>query len=144
QHSYSAVGTYSITMVIDHTTCGVDTLVHVVDITNSAVPAVSADVNNNNICPNEDVSFFASYSGAIDTYHWDFGDGDTSDLQYPIHMYADTGTYMVIHSASYTCGNPGKDTLYVTIVDNIVPDASFFIGNNNACPYSSMFFGPFN
>lgn len=31
----------------------------------------------------------------IQSYHWDFGDGNTSSSQFPIHSYSATGTYQV-------------------------------------------------
>lgn len=36
-------------------------------------------------------------------YHWDFGDGDTSDLRFPQHTYALPGTYMACLTV-YTVG----------------------------------------
>lgn len=34
-------------------------------------------------------------NAAIETYHWEFGDGDTSSLAAPTHTFADTGTYIL-------------------------------------------------
>ncbi len=51
-------------------------------------------------------------------YYWDFGDGDTSTLEDPTHVYNDTGTYvvMVIGYDSLTCaGLAFLDTSYATI-----------------------------
>ncbi|MBK7853281.1 MAG: PKD domain-containing protein [Bacteroidetes bacterium] len=42
-----------------------------------------------------------------DTYHWDFGDGDTSDVANPTHAYASNGTYTVTLIA---CNAGGCDT----------------------------------
>lgn len=33
--------------------------------------------------------------GSIVSYHWDFGDGDTSAVQHPVHTYSGSGTYTV-------------------------------------------------
>lgn len=55
------------------------------------------------------------------TYHWDFGDGDTSALSSPSHIYADSGTYTVtlIVTGNAACGS--ADTLtytnYITVVN---------------------------
>lgn len=34
-------------------------------------------------------------NAAIESYYWDFGDGDTSSQATPTHTYADTGTYVL-------------------------------------------------
>ena len=31
----------------------------------------------------------------VDSWHWDFGDGNTSTLQHPAHIYTNPGTYLV-------------------------------------------------
>ncbi len=41
-------------------------------------------------------TFFTNTSrGTINRYHWDFGDGDTSDLENPTHRYTTPGKYFV-------------------------------------------------
>jgi PKD repeat protein len=39
------------------------------------------------------VAIVNSSTGSNLTYHWDFGDGDTSNLAYPTHTYAANGPY---------------------------------------------------
>ena len=41
------------------------------------------------------VQFFDMSRGGPGTWHWDFGDNTTSDLQYPIHRFSQPGTYNV-------------------------------------------------
>jgi len=41
------------------------------------------------------VSFINQSSGNITGYHWDFGDGNTSSAQNPVHTYTSSGTYSV-------------------------------------------------
>ncbi len=44
----------------------------------------------------EDATFtFTNESSLADTYHWDFGDGTTSDLENPTHSYTEIGTYTI-------------------------------------------------
>ena len=40
----------------------------------------------------------------ISTYHWSFGDGDTSNLQNPVHTYLNSGTYGVNLTINNTGG----------------------------------------
>ncbi|MEO6540981.1 MAG: PKD domain-containing protein, partial [Ferruginibacter sp.] len=44
-------------------------------------------------CDGFTLDFFNLGSNNIQTYYWDFGDGDTSTLPAPTHTYADTGIY---------------------------------------------------
>ena len=55
-------------------------------------------------------------SGRGTSYHWDFGDGETSDLQNPTHTYDSNGTYTVTLIASQPGGCSENDTCYRTIV----------------------------
>lgn len=52
-----------------------------------------------------------------DTYHWDFGDGDTSNLEEPYHIYAQNGIYQLKLIASKCNTN---DTLIDTVIINTV------------------------
>lgn len=67
------------------------------------------------------VSFYPDAQGAT-SFHWDFGDGGSSTLQYPQHTYADDGQYIVTLTASNLCGD-GSATKPVTIIT--VPLAGF-------------------
>ncbi len=82
---------------------------------------VQVDVEVDNIsstgCSPFTVDFLANGVNA-QGYYWDFGDGDTSTLEDPSHVYNDTGTYivMVIGYDSLTCaGLAFLDTSYATI-----------------------------
>jgi gliding motility-associated-like protein len=82
---------------------------------------VEVDVEVDNIsstgCAPFTVDFLANGVNA-QGYYWDFGDGDTSTLEDPTHVYSDTGTYtvMVIGYDSITCaGLAFLDTSYATI-----------------------------
>ena len=46
-------------------------------------------------CSGDSVSFTGVASYTPSSWKWDFGDSTTSSLQNPIHVYADTGTYLV-------------------------------------------------
>ncbi|AGC76893.1 gliding motility-associated-like protein [Nonlabens dokdonensis] len=48
-----------------------------------------------NICLGENTSFILNFNDTIDSISWDFGDGSSSNLENPTHMYSSVGTYMV-------------------------------------------------
>ncbi|MFC2000654.1 PKD domain-containing protein, partial [Chloroflexota bacterium] len=66
-----------------------------------------------------------SYDG-ITSWLWDFGDGQTSTEQSPIHEYAQDGTYTVVLTVNEADGSSDTETKadYVTVSDT-GPSASF-------------------
>lgn len=60
------------------------------------------------------VNFSSNGSIAFD-YYWDFGDGQTSILSNPQHIYTDTGTYQVMLVALDTIVCNSFDTTYLTV-----------------------------
>ncbi len=54
-------------------------------------------------------------------YFWDFGDGNTSNAQYPTHTYADTGVYLVCLTITSVLGT---DTCTDTFCDSVGFDAN--------------------
>lgn len=80
-------------------------------------------VGRQTYCPGDSVSFLdASYNGATQ-WSWDFGDGGTSTLQNPKHVYTSSGLYDV----TLTVSN-GISTISTTKNDvvNILESASSF------------------
>ncbi len=76
-------------------------------------------------CAPLDVIFTDESSGTVESWDWDFGDGTSSTLQYPVHQYAAAGSY----SVSLTVTGPaGSDTEtkngYVTVSGPAVADFS--------------------
>jgi PKD repeat protein len=60
----------------------------------------------------EDIQFYGDAIGGTPpyTYHWDFTDGTTSEIQNPIHSFADDGTYYVILTVTDSAGDSASDT----------------------------------
>lgn len=48
-----------------------------------------------NVCLGEDTSFTANISQAYDSLLWDFGDGNTSTVENPLHTYTSNGNFTV-------------------------------------------------
>ncbi len=51
----------------------------------------------------------------VDSYLWDFGDGNTSTIEDPLHTYVDNGSYTVTLTATNECGEV-LETLSVDIM----------------------------
>lgn len=70
-------------------------------------PLVQANFTSSSECGNLTVSFSNTSTistGVINTWFWDFGDGNTSNQQNPVHSYNTTGNYQVKLTATYSTG----------------------------------------
>jgi PKD repeat protein len=75
-------------------------------------------------------------SGSITSYNWKFGDASTSTDKNPVHKYVNTGTYLVILSA--TSDNGCRDSITDSVVIVPIPVASFTV--TNACQGQAVSF----
>jgi PKD repeat protein len=78
------------------------------------------------VCPGDLVKFQIA-GGA--SYEWDFGDGQTSSEQFPVHAYSEPGTYTATVTATNSCGRQDILTTQVNISSDNVPMADFWIEN---------------
>jgi hypothetical protein len=74
-------------------------------------PAAAFDVSTNHGRAPLMVHFSDKSSGEITSWLWDFGDGTTSTLQSPFHIYWNPGNYVVTFTVS---GPGGSDTLIIS------------------------------
>jgi len=79
---------------------------------------------------NRRVSFTNRSSGA-ETYLWDFGDGNTSGFQNPIHTYEEGGTYFVNLTVTNTCGE--DRSLKSVVMEGDQPISNFEASNDSIC-----------
>ncbi|MDZ4666808.1 MAG: PKD domain-containing protein [bacterium] len=89
--SYATADTFEVKLVVYSSTGCVDSIsqmVYVVPVPNSKFGVIE------NTCSNRQVSFIDS-STLANTYFWEFGDGDTSSLNSPTHLYKADGNYEV-------------------------------------------------
>jgi PKD repeat protein len=102
-HVYSAVGTYSVSLTVTGAG-GSDTLTRTnyIDVTDPAPVAGFSGTPTSGTSPLT-VGFTDASTGAVSSYAWSFGDGGTSTLQNPSHLYSAAGTY----SVSLTVTGPG-------------------------------------
>jgi PKD repeat protein len=98
-HTYNTGGFYTVCLTISDT-CGTDSVCQTVSV-NCPAPVSSFTWNTNLLS----TSFLdASNGNGITSWLWDFGDGNTSNLQNPSHTYAAAGSYTVCLTISDSCG----------------------------------------
>ncbi len=90
-HTYTAIGTYTVCLTASNGIC-TGTYCYTVNYSGQCqANFYSFQDSINNVIYLIDLS----QGGAGLTYFWDFGDGNTSNLQYPSHVYANAGFYTV-------------------------------------------------
>ena len=81
----------------------------------------------------EPIHFYGVAEGSVSSWHWDFGDGETSDEQNPVHTYYAEGIYDVTLTITNSDGT-FSITKPVQVKDNWEPVAiahpEFYAGNN--------------
>ncbi|TAE53894.1 MAG: PKD domain-containing protein, partial [Bacteroidetes bacterium] len=137
--TYTAAGSYQVMLIAtDQNGCR-DTAVQTV---RSLTLPQSNFVSNDRVgCAPEAVDFLSTATGdyAITGYQWNFGDGNTSPLQFPTHVYQNDGTYTV--SLTVTDINGCVDTevkpQYVRLSH---PVANFTFSQSSICPGTAISF----
>jgi outer membrane protein assembly factor BamB len=70
------------------------------------------------------------------SWHWDFGDGHTSDEQNPSHIYTNPSNFTVILTVSDSEGNVTDDTTWAWVQDgNVPPDKPTIDGPKKGLPH---------
>jgi len=91
-------------------------------------PDFTTNFSNNVTCLDNPVQFTdASQSFTnIQTFYWNFGDGNTSNLQDPVHNYTSPGVYTVKHVITGADGCV-SDTMTKTVTIGSIPVADFTV-----------------
>ncbi|MBK7027989.1 MAG: PKD domain-containing protein [Bacteroidales bacterium] len=102
-HFYSVADTFNVSLIVTSLSGCTDTIVKQV-ISN----VLSLDFTYSTACMREIIHFspdtMVMNPGSIATWYWDFGDGSTSALPKPDHMYNESGLYAVVLSVTDTLG----------------------------------------
>lgn len=130
--TYEMGGTYTCVTSVDGQTATGSTDVIV-------FPEPIADFDFNNVCEGEPTPFNSTAitepaGHEIENYHWDFGDGGTSDEANPSHTYAAAGEYQVTHTVKNGRGRCTDEiTKTVTVYAQPIADA----GGDQTIPYGT-------
>src|SRR6185436_17010162 len=90
-HNYVTNRTYNVQLIVSYP-CGSDTITHSVTINAGQVPAAAFTIQTQ---PCSDSVTFSNQSLNGTNYSWSFGDGGTSTILNPTHVYSNNGTYIV-------------------------------------------------
>ncbi len=129
---FADTGSYPVSLIV-HTNYCIDTVSKVVTMQH-----LSGNFNYMYNCQTLSTTFsdVSTYAGsAPNSWQWNFGDGNMSTLQNPIHLFNDTGNYNVqlIINTQENC----VDTVSTTVsIYNVIAD--FKVANH--CIYDSIYF----
>ncbi len=138
-HVYNAIGSFTVTLIATNNWGCIDTVTisNYINIGNTLVPNFT--VNNSTGCGTLNAIFNCSVPNATG-WLWNFGDGGTSTLQNPSHLYTNTGNYNVTLTVTTTTGCNGTVTLPNYILIDPLPVANFTVAQVNPCdPYTFQF-----
>ncbi len=96
-HGYSEHGRFTVTLTITDDGGLTDTVSFEVEVPNVA-PTARASANLTTVDTGETINFTGSTSSddaGIVSYHWDFGDGNSSTIANPDHIYTEANLYTV-------------------------------------------------
>ncbi len=124
-HTYSGLGSYSVSLIsISNMGC-TDTAYLPVSIQ----PFPIASFISNTVCLNSNTTFTNTSnisSGAISSYYWQFGDGTSSVLLNPTHLYSTSGSFLVslTVTSSFGCNQSYIQVVTVNPLPNVVITAT--------------------
>jgi len=128
-HTYSNAGTYTVSLTVTGP-AGSSTKTKTGYITaGTATPPLQSEFSASSRTGTlpRSVSFRSRSSGSIVSWLWDFGDGTTSTIERPIHVYTQPGNYTVkltvtdVNNVSVTETKPNfvRAVVYEVSIDNV-------------------------
>lgn len=122
-HSYSSEGVYTVKLITYNNDGCVDLniMANYINVTPKVSPTFT--VNTTNACSLNQILEFTSTTPSANSWFWNFGDGGTSTLQHPTHIYKKDGIYTV--SLTTSSLGSGIDSViknnYITVSANQTP-----------------------
>jgi len=134
-HTYTTPGTYTVSLTAsNYGGSNVVTNTNYITVTKASPPVASFTSNVTSGSAPLNVGFSDTSTNSPVTWAWTFGDGGTSSVQNPVHMYTTAGTYTVsLLATNYGGSNSVTETNYITVSGQSLPLASF-LANNTAGP----------
>jgi PKD repeat protein len=125
-HTYQVPGVYSVQLTVGGH-LGSDSI-RVIDCISVLHPAPAANFSAQPLSgdPGVTVQFQDQSSGTITSWHWLFGDGQSSDQQSPSHQYMSSGHYAVRLTVTGPGGSDTFEAPDLISIDEIQPPAAQF------------------
>ena len=118
-HIFAYTGIFNVSLTVTDINGCENIVSH--DVTVVGNPDISMTVNPNPTCIDQEINFSGNSTTQIETWHWVFGDGSYSNLQNPVHVYTEEGTYTVTLDITDIYGGTSSAIEYVVIRPRPVP-----------------------
>lgn len=134
--TFSAAGDYTVKLIAFDALLNADTLtitdlIHVVDN-----PNANFTFNAPSVCRNDNSLALTNLSTGADSYHWSFGDGNSSTAHSPTHQYASEGTYTLTLIATHAQGCSDMHQVQQAVIIHPAPVSSFSVSDTLLCDSS--------
>lgn len=143
-HTYTQEGIYTVTLTVkDSKGCSnsfrADTLIH----TNTK-PVVSFTFPFLYTCASDPIPFRNKTKGKVTAWHWDFGDGDTSDREKPVHYFQNIGYMRIVLTATNgVCSDSAVSNNLLYVKPPIVKmRPTYSCDNRYARTFDAKYLGP--
>lgn len=147
-YSYADTGSYNVEIRVFNSCGNYDSLIVPVSVTNTqpatlyaydyGVSSSGGLITTDSVCPGEPVDFvFADYYSYYSGYEplWIFGDGDSTYVSNPTHVYNVAGIYTAKLLVKNGCGNYDSGFVTIKIDTTLLPTASiYYYGTVPICP----------
>jgi len=129
-HTYTAAGTYAVTLTATNT-IGSNTVTQPGYITvNAAVPVTSFTANVTSGVKPLTVQFTDTSNNTPTGWYWTFGDGGTSSSENPVYTFSSVGSYAVSLGATNSAGsNTTTMPAYINVTNTVSPPFTSFIAD---------------
>jgi len=129
-HLYPDTGTYQVVLhVIDSNGCANENITPFFQKVNP-LPSMNFNWNIDPAAVTDNLQFSATVDtsvGKVTSWHWNFGDGDTANIQNPTHQYKTVGQYSVTLSVVVGGFCPNSITKVVHVEPLPAPDFSYSV-----------------
>jgi PKD repeat protein len=132
-HDYLSAGNYDASLIVTDQFGCTDTLALDEPIVIANTANVNFDAVDNTVCIGDTVQFNDLSNPVPTSWSWDFGDGTTSTLQNPTHIYTTPGSYTVVMNAVYDATCNGQRTRVSYIGVSPAPSPAFTANQVTSC-----------
>ncbi|MET3811360.1 PKD domain-containing protein [Arthrobacter sp. UYEF3] len=133
QHSYSAAGTYNVTLTVTDDKGATNTAANLVTLASPNQPPAAAFTSSSaDLTASFDASGSSDPDGTVASYAWDFGDNSAAGSGVaPSHPYTAAGTYQVALSVTDDKGATNSVTHAVTVAAPNKPPVAAFTSSSS-------------
>lgn len=129
---FTTAGTYTVSLIATNSSGATDT--YSMQLIVNPKPVAQFSVSPSTGCQHHQLFSFQNQSSSFDSCIWDFGDGTTSNLSNPQHIYNISGTFnvtLVVFNKLYGCSDVKILNALVTVYPS--PAASISVNDTATC-----------